>query len=297
MSQVFHNAYAPAFALVGANGFIGSHIRELARERQISHRDFTRQHPATRDGVAHPDLLAAPVVAWAASLITPAVAEETPETVAAERAAFNELVTALANSPSNHHLVLMSSGGTVYGGDTAPYAETDTPQPVNRYGAAKLALEGIARESGVPTTVLRVANAYGPGQQAVRGQGVIGYWLRALRDHKPITIFGNGSAVRDYVYVRDIAEAVLAAASLSSPEPFRIINIGSGEPTTLTKLAKLCLDASGVDSTIEYQEHRGFDAPANWLDVRAAQDYLGWTPTTSLEEGLKRTWEWTRIAH
>lgn len=297
MSQVFHNAYAPAFALVGANGFIGSHIRELAREREISHCDFTRQHPATRDGVAHPDLLAAPVVVWAASMITPAVAEENPETVAAERTAFNELVTALANSPRTHHLVLMSSGGTVYGGDAAPYAETDTPEPVNRYGAAKLALEGIARESGVPTTVLRVANAYGPGQRAVRGQGVIGYWLRALRDNKPIAIFGNGSAVRDYVYVRDIAEAVHAAASLSSPEPFRIINIGSGEPTTLTKLAKLCLDASGVDSTIEYQEHRGFDAPANWLDVRAAQDYLGWTPTTSLEEGLKRTWEWTRIAH
>ena len=297
MSQVFHNAYAPAFALVGANGFIGSHVRELARERELSHCDFTRQHPATRDGVAHPDLLAAPVVVWAASMITPAVAEENPETVAAERTAFNELVTALANSPSTHHLVLMSSGGTVYGGDAAPYAETDTPEPVNRYGAAKLALEGIARESGVPTTVLRVANAYGPGQRAVRGQGVIGYWLRALRDKKPIAIFGNGSAVRDYVYVDDIAEAVLAAASLSSPEPFRIINVGSGEPTTLTKLARLCLDASGVDSTIEYQGHRGFDAPTNWLDVRAAQDYLGWTPTTSLEEGLKRTWEWTRIAH
>lgn len=296
MSQVFHNASTPGFALVGANGFIGSHLRELAREREISHCDFTRQHPATNAGVAHPDLLSAPVVVWAASMITPATAEESPEAVSAERSAFSELVTSLANSPRDHHLVVMSSGGTVYGGNDAPYVETDVPQPVNRYGAAKLALENIAHGSGVPTTVLRVANAYGPGQQAARGQGVIGYWLRALRDKKPISIFGNGSTVRDYVYVKDIAEAVLAAASLTSPEPFRIINIGSGEPTTLTQLARLCLDVAGADSAIKYQENRGFDTPANWLDVRTALDYLNWEPTVTLRDGLRLTWEWVQTA-
>lgn len=297
MSQVSHNAPLPTFALIGANGFIGTRIREIARERELSHRGYTRKDPAVAgDGAADPNFVQSQAVVWAASMITPAVAEEEPAAVKYEQDAFRMHIAAIKAAERPPHLVLMSSGGTVYGGDAAPYSEVDEPSPVNKYGEAKLQLEEIARESGIQTTVLRVANAYGPGQRAVRGQGVIGYWLRALRDHQPITIFGNGSAVRDYVYVDDIVDAVLAAAQLQSPEPFRIINVGSGEPTTLTKLARLCLAAANADAPVEYLEHRGFDAPANWLDVRAAHDYLGWQPTTSLETGLSRTWEWIRIA-
>ena len=131
-------------------------------------------------------------------------------------------------------MVLVSSGGTVY--DPAvppPYPESAPTRPRTAYGRAKLALEGQrSPAAGLPDWVtLWVANVYGPGQPAVSGQGVDGYWLRAAAEGEPLTVYGNPDSTRDYVYVGDVAEAMLATHRAAVPPP--VVNVGSGEPTSL----------------------------------------------------------------
>lgn len=280
-------------ALIGANGFIGKRIGMLAVQRGTEVLGYTRATPIVNSQGLDPAVKDAAAVVWAASSITPAVAETHPERIEDEQRSFTAICEQLAELDSPPHLVVMSSGGTVYGGPDVPYRETDAPAPVNRYGEAKLELERIAARASLSSTVLRVANAYGVGQRNAGGQGVIGYWLRALREDHPIVIFGDGTSARDYVYVDDIARAVLLAADApGAANGQRILNIGSGTPTTLTELAELCLEVTGHDSTIRYEASRGFDASKNYLDATAARETLGWSAETDLRTGIQRTWEW-----
>lgn len=288
MPSVSHSAGRADLAVVGASGFIGGRIRGLAEADGRHVVGFTRQHPAVLDGRIVDELAGVPVVVWAASMITPAVAEAEPEAVLLERDSFCELVDAL---PDTTRVVFLSSGGTVYSGDGSPFSESMPADPVNRYGAAKLELERLLAASPLPTTVLRVANAYGPGQLAKRGQGVVGYWMRAARAGLPISIYGDGTSERDFVYVDDIARAVLLAADTAS-ETDRVFNIGSGTPTTITELAERLRAVLPFDVVIEHLPSRGFDASASWLDVSAAAEGLGWRPEVGLDEGLRRAWEW-----
>lgn len=230
----------------------------------------------------------APAVVWAATMITPAVAQASPERVREERAAFEEFLRLL---PEGTRLIVLSSGGTVYSGPDTPYRESTVAVPANEYGAAKLDLERLAHTAGDDAVVLRVSNAYGPGQAAKRGQGVIGHWMTALREGKPITIFGDGSAARDYVFVDDVVDAVLKAIDLDSARG-GTFNIGSGVPTTLTDLVGSLQVATGAEVCVEYLPDRGFDVPATWLDVEKARIELGWTARVGTDAGLARTWAW-----
>lgn len=291
MSQVFHTQGSPEIAVVGAGGFIGSRTTWLAEQQNVPTAAFTRANPLVLGGELNPGARGVKTIVWSASMITPSVAESSPEAVLEEREQFSEAVRVLSQQEQRPRFIVLSSGGTVYGGTSAPYSEDDAPNPVNRYGAARLGLEQVALQSSLNAIVLRVANAYGPGQKALRGQGVIGHWFNAILKGEPITVYGDGSSVRDYVYVDDIAQAILLSHASTTLNANHILNIGSGEPTTLTKLARLCLRTAEINSEIRYEEHRGFDAPANWLDVSAAADQLGWAPNITLREGLKHTWD------
>jgi UDP-glucose 4-epimerase len=139
--------------------------------------------------------------------------------------------------------------------------------------------------------VLRLSNVYGPGQRLGTGQGVVGYWFRALLDDEPIRLFGDPETIRDYVYVDDVAEAFLAAHRSSAPLP-PVLNVGSGEPTSLRALVHVLLRAAQrPHHKVEMTEDRPFDRRHTWLDVRTAQRTLGWRPTTTLQDGLTATWE------
>lgn len=292
MSQVFHNAEEASFALIGANGFIGKRIRVLAKDAGYSIVPFTRSEPIITSEGIDPRAAEVDTVVWAASSITPATASADPSLVTAEQRDFREIIAGLEQLPKPPRLIVMSSGGTVYGGTSAPFSEEDTPRPVNAYGHAKFELECIAEQSSLQTTVLRVANAYGIGQRSSGGQGVIGHWLRAICDGKPIVIYGDGSSVRDYIYVDDIASAVLAACQYRQDAEHETFNVGSGEPTTLSKLAEICLEITGYDGEIRYEPDRGFDATTNFLDISAAAEKLGWHAQIPLHSGIALTWEW-----
>jgi UDP-glucose 4-epimerase len=174
---------------------------------------------------------------------------------------------------------------------SAPIDESHPTYPLCSYGIHKLVIEKYLqlnhRMHGLDYCVLRPPNLYGPRQRLDVAQGAVAVFLdRALRG-KPIQVWGDGSAVRDYLFVGDAAEALLKAAAFEG-EP-RLFNIGSGVGTSLNQLIKEIEALLGRPVPVEYSAARPLDVPANVLDASLARRHLGWVPRTSLAEGLRLT--------
>ncbi|HUF81948.1 MAG TPA: NAD-dependent epimerase/dehydratase family protein [Burkholderiales bacterium] len=192
-------------------------------------------------------------------------------------------------------IVFVSSGGTVYGVPrTIPIDESHPTEPICSYGIHKLAIEKHLYLNrllhGLDYCVLRVSNAYGERQRTDTAQGTVPVFLeRALRG-KTIQVWGDGSVVRDYVYVGDIVEALLLALAYEGAQ--KVFNIGSGTGVTLNQLIEEIGAVTGRDLSVEYTPARSFDVPANVLDTTLAHRFLGWKARTPLRDGLRRTCEW-----
>jgi UDP-glucose 4-epimerase len=287
----------PDVAVIGAKGFLGSHVVTALRELGVSVAGFSRDTPfADRGGRPAPALAGASVIYYFATSITPSIAGLHPDMVAADRDVFLMLLGALAECAGPRVVVLASSGGIVYDPQrTPPYAEDAPLAPVSAYGEAKLRLERDLAECGVAglvPVIARISNVYGPGQRTGRGQGVVTQWMHALKAGQPLSIRGDPSTVRDYVYAGDVAEAMTAiyrAVLLPGGLP-RTVNIGSGQPTSLTRLLTMVLSVTGTDAPVEYAAGHPFDQRNEWLDISLAARTLGWQPRTSLLTGLNATW-------
>ncbi|MBI2983254.1 MAG: NAD-dependent epimerase/dehydratase family protein [Chloroflexi bacterium] len=183
-------------------------------------------------------------------------------------------------------LVNISTGGAIYG-ETPTCAHEDSPlSPVSPYGRFKAEAEAIVQRHGLRGISLRLGNAYGPRQRDDLEGGVISIFLGALRDGRPLTIFGDGSAERDYVYVGDVADAVLAALDASATG---IYNIGTGVATSVNALVDLMRRVLGASPEVQHAPARAAEIQRSCLDVsKAARDGL-WRPRTTLEDGLGRT--------
>jgi UDP-glucose 4-epimerase len=194
-------------------------------------------------------------------------------------------------------VVFMSSGGTVYGDHHgAPIDENQITRPISTHGINKLAVEHFiahARQAGwVDPVVLRVANAYGPGQATDRNQGLIGTSIMRTLAGEPVRIWGDGLTVRDYVYVDDVARAVLAAMRYQGRDT--VFNIGSGVGRTVHEVIATIEKIGGLTVRVEHVPARQLDVPFNVLDCSRARRELGWQPETSFEQGLATTLAWYR---
>jgi len=282
-----------SMAVVGAAGFLGRALVDGLRRAALPVCSYTRSAPfLDGDGAARPGLASARTVYWLATQINPQIAEQQPEKVAEDLAAFEQFLRTVSTLVVPPTVVLLSSGGTVYDPDVPPpYAETAPTRPGSAYGSAKLALEEqlAARAPGRFVT-LRVSNAYGPGQPVASGQGVIAHWLRAARRGEDMRLFGAPETIRDYVYVDDVARAMRAVDAVPGPLP-PVLNIGSGRPTTLQELAETVL-AVVQDPAVQLvvEGRRSFDVPRTWLDISLAASVLGWSPQTPLTDGIAAAW-------
>ena len=194
-------------------------------------------------------------------------------------------------------VVFASSGGTVYGQPRAvPIAEGHPTEPITSYGIVKLAVEKylalFEHLHGLDYAALRISNPYGPYQDPGGQQGVIPVFLSRLRVGQPVTIWGDGSVVRDYLYVSDLVQALKLAARADLGR--RVLNVGSGRGTSLNELIAIIARVTGERPEVRYVAGRSLDVPANVLDVTRAREELGWKPQTGLDEGIDRTWEWVR---
>lgn len=192
-------------------------------------------------------------------------------------------------------VVFVSSGGTVYGiPRSIPIVETDPTEPISSYGITKLAIEKYLHlfhvMHGLDYSILRLSNPYGEGQRLNASQGAVAVFMGKVLDGEPIEIWGDGSTVRDYVYVRDVAGAVLAAVHHSPVD--RVFNIGAGVGHSLNDLIEAIERATGRTALRHYLPARNFDVPVNVLSITRAREQLGWSPTVAFDKGIELLADW-----
>lgn len=195
-------------------------------------------------------------------------------------------------------VVFSSTGGALYGEPERLPADEDHPvRPLSPYGASKAAAETYVRTlcplAGIRYTILRCGNVYGPRQDPFGEAGVVAIFAGAmLRGQRPV-IFGDGSQERDYVYVDDVVQANVLALGQSEDG---VYNIGTGEGTTVSQVFDALAGATDYDGVPEHAAERPGDVRRIYLDVRRAQQRLGWRAAMSLGEGIRRTVDAVREA-
>ena len=195
-------------------------------------------------------------------------------------------------------LIVISSGGTVYGQtENASLSENDPTRPISPYGLTKLTIEHYAHlyaaTMGLQYICLRIANAYGIGQEPHAGQGFISTAIALSAHGKPITIFGDGQVIRDYVYVDDVAKAICLA--LVNGKHSQTYNIGSGIGRSINDVVALLapiMKDLGHDVACEYLPERPFDVRRNVLNCSKAKRDLGWSASTDFVDGLTWSRDW-----
>lgn len=280
--------------IVGGTGFIGSRITALFAANGWATKVFTLEDPlVSPDGhlAEHTDVL--DVLVWSASRTTPASAAHNPDLARREFDEVQMTLQAVRQRNPRLHIVFLSSGGTVYGNGRQAHREDEPLDPTTPYARLKVELEELFLMSFDRATVLRVANAYGPGQGGASAQGVLAHWLPAILDDKPLEVFGNPLSARDYVYVDDIAEALYATVQLDSrSRRYSVFNVGAGISTSLEELLDVVRYVTGEDIKVRYEPSRGFDLISSHLDTTRICSQTLWRPRTSLCDGVSAMWDW-----
>jgi UDP-glucose 4-epimerase len=192
--------------------------------------------------------------------------------------------------------VVLISSGAVYGSQQVqPLVETTSPDPRSPYAVSKLAAEYYVRTIGtlwgIETVALRVFNAYGPGQPLPAAHPpVIPHFLRQTVRHGTLVIHSRGQQTRDFVYVDDVVEAMVAASTAPGVDRL-VINIGSGVETGIADLAQLVVECVGYGTEWIYMEEQDPGPDRMAADIRVAKKTLGYEPRISLQDGLRKMLE------
>lgn len=188
-------------------------------------------------------------------------------------------------------IVFLSSGGTVYGKlHTGICREEEEAFPITSYGVQKLAIEKMLylyyEMHGLDYRIVRLSNPYGPYQRPNGVQGVVStFTYRALHD-QPIEVFGDGTVVRDYIYIEDAVEGILKIAN--GKGRYRLYNLGRGEGATVLNVIDAIAEVLGKRPEVVFRPGRPVDVPVNVLDVTRFEQDFGMFSRTPLREGIRR---------
>ncbi|MBN1960476.1 MAG: GDP-mannose 4,6-dehydratase [Deltaproteobacteria bacterium] len=192
------------------------------------------------------------------------------------------------------HIVFASSGGAIYGDtEQIPTPESHPAYPVSNYGVAKAASElylGVYYTNyGISYTALRYANVYGPRQDPHGEAGVVAIFSDKLLANQPCIIYGDGRQTRDYVFVKDVAQANFLAVQ---KQYLGAVNIGTGIETDVNELYANLTEVAGVSLTTKYVDARVGEQRRSCIDTSLAARVLGWSSQVSLKTGLAKTYSW-----
>ncbi|WP_425863793.1 NAD-dependent epimerase/dehydratase family protein [Arthrobacter sp. TWP1-1] len=300
--------------IIGGNGFIGSHLAdklvEMGREVTVfdrfSHgiRNFISPDIRTHAGdfLNVDDLRSAVAgkdeVFHFLSVTTPATAYNDPlldirVNTAQSVALFDACVR--ANVPD---VYFASSGGAVYG--ETPHAtlrEENQTNPKSPYAISKLSLEHYLEyfrvTKGLNYRIFRISNPYGPRQNPVKPQGLIPIVLRRILSGQSVVQFGDGSMVRDYLYVEDLVDMI--SSSLEVKGNYQTYNLGSGIGTSVSEIFGIIRQITGIEFPIEYREMPPTYVHRAVLDMTRFQDDFATKTKISLNQGIHKTWESIQI--
>ena len=189
--------------------------------------------------------------------------------------------------------VFASTGGAIMGNAPPPVDEKTLPRPISPYGASKLCGEAyghaFAGSFGLPVVALRFANVYGPVSDHKKGAVTV-FIKRALRG-EPLVIYGDGTATRDFLYVDDLCDGIIAAMDAELHD--EVVHLASGMETSIGELAALVLElADARETPIRYEERRRGEVERTFAKPEHAAALLGFRPAHSLPEGLRKTVDW-----
>lgn len=189
-------------------------------------------------------------------------------------------------------IIFLSSGGTVYGSSgTCPLKEEVETQPINSYGVQKVMIEKLLHlyqyMYGLEYRIIRLANPYGPYQNPNGIQGAVTTFIYRALKNEDIVVYGDGSVIRDYLYIDDAIKAIINVANYGGIE--RIFNVGSGEGTSISEVLEEIEKTLSKRLKINYKPARKVDIPINYLNVSKYENEFGKIKFTSLSEGIKRT--------
>jgi UDP-glucose 4-epimerase len=296
--------------VTGGAGFIGSHVVEalLARGDEVHVLDNLSKGKAEnvaagaelheadiRDPDAVFDAVRPEAVFHLAAQADVRVSVERPD-LDAEVNVLGTLRILEATRRHDARIVFSSTGGAIYGECDGPAAETAERRPLAPYGTSKLCGEEYLatwnRLYGTGHVSLRFGNVYGPRQEPHGEAGVVAIFMGRLRDGGTPTIYGDGSQTRDYVFVGDVVQGMLAAAGHDGG----VFNIGTGRETSVLELYDAIQRAAGIERPAALAEARLGELQRSVLDISLAGRELGWRPQYSLDDGLAATWRWVEGA-
>ena len=301
--------------ITGGAGFIGSSVARMLVGRGDRVRildDLSVGQRAYVEGVEH-ELVVAPLadttavgeaMAGVDAVVHLAARAGIPDSVADPLGTFAVNVAQLLGVLDATRLAgvtrfIFASSNAAAGDHEPPADETDLPHPVSPYGASKLAGEAncqaYAATYGMAATALRFSNAYGP--RSLHKKSVVAVWLRAALSGAAITIHGDGEQTRDFVFVDDLAAAIVAA--LDAPGEVvggEIFQVGTGRETTINELAAAVERAVGHDLEIQREPARPGDVRRNVARVDKAASRLGYRAHVNLDDGVGRTARWFEAA-
>lgn len=194
-------------------------------------------------------------------------------------------------------VIFISSGGTVYGVPTIiPTPESAENNPITAYGVSKLTIEKYLslyhHLYNLDYCVLRVANPFGPYQTNKKNQGVISAFFQHAIHDEPIDVWGDGSVIRDYIFIDDVVDAIELA--LTNQSTHKVFNIGAGRGVSINELISTLQLIMEKPIKINYLPGRIMDVPISILDISRAKEHLNWEPRTLLRDGINATFEWIK---
>ncbi|WP_318244874.1 NAD-dependent epimerase/dehydratase family protein [Microbacterium pullorum] len=295
--------------MIGGNGFVGSHVVDALARDGHDVRVFDRfsngrarfeagnVERVTGDfmnvGEVKEAVRDREIVFHFLSTTTPATAEIDPLLdVRTNITSSIELFRACAEL-GVEHVYFASSGGAIYGDTSAvSLSESTTPNPISPYAIGKLTIEGylryFGRTAGLRSTALRISNPFGPRQHRDRKQGVIPIFLRSIARGEPIVVYGDGSMVRDYIYVEDVADMICAMVGKPSAGP--VVNIGSGTPYSVNEIVDVVAAVTGIQPMTERRATPPTFVERVVLDTSTYRSHFGTPKHTPLREGIEATW-------
>jgi UDP-glucose 4-epimerase len=298
--------------VIGGDGFMGSHVVDCLVERghqvsvfdrcpydvtknlghlegkvQIISGEFANRHELRNAARGHEVLFH---FVWAS---TPISSWNDPHLEIEENLRLSVQLTEVAAEEGVRKLVFPSSGGTVYGAQPNSTTSEDTmPQPFCPYGIAKLAAEHFLNYfrhiTGLASDTYRIANAFGPRQSVRSPQGVIPVWMSKILSDSKITVYGDRTTLRDYVYVKDIAHLMMH--SLEDLDRSETLNIGSGRGTSIMELLEIFKRVIGLPFQYETLARRPSDNTSIVLDNSRIRSHFPGFQFSDLEEKIAETW-------
>jgi UDP-glucose 4-epimerase len=276
-------------ALVGSQGFFGTVFTNSWKSSGIVLSEFNRNNmPWKKNGELTEEFSSCEQVIWAATSLNPIIAETRSDLVEKELIDWHQMLNQLSSNSQVKSFIFLSSGGCVYTDKDGPFDEGMDATGMNKYGEMKAIQEALLLEWLPQSTVLRLSNLYGIGQPHGRGQGVIAEWAFALSAGRPLKIFGNMEATRDYLHIRD---AVRAVENLLAQPLVGTYNVGSGTSTSLGEILELFKIYSRKPVDVDQRPGRSFDRRHYRLSIEKFQNRSSWVPKVSLSEGISEILE------